>query len=457
MTIGSDFTIDYGAKTVTHVTGTSVYTVNELYSYLQDTFDELGQLDDNVPMSAQTPTDYTLINGWTMPDASFKFLKTGAVTGVTGTSLWTNVYTLGTIESGTQIYIVQNGATLASWWTTGHIDVLIKVKSAGALIDSGNLTIFAREWTDTFDHYVLDASAGGRQAVPLATSDDLNNQTVTGTVSGWTDVVTTFGTVSKDLNNGDGANNYDVSVDCGGRILAQVYERLKYVTRRGESTHLAGKDGEFYVSITGSYTPIKAAPFGTYAGGKFFGARGVWLENYSATDAKNFQLIDSSGATQIPPNVVSVIITSVVSGDRILVALDDGAGAIDKTQYTLDAGNNIGDADILIKEAIATDTPSVGVIRIGDDRYAYTSWTTKTFTLSGTLSQSYAENASCYVPIIDMQAVATSASNTLTYNADLNVIIRVRKKGILPFETTGVISSAGLSVAAIRTTDTIVT
>ena len=64
MAIQDDWTVDYVAKTVTHTAGTTVYTVNALYSYLMDLFDELGQMDDSVPMSAQTPTEYSLINGW---------------------------------------------------------------------------------------------------------------------------------------------------------------------------------------------------------------------------------------------------------------------------------------------------------------------------------------------------------------------------------------------------------
>src|SRR3989344_3718146 len=77
--ISDDFTIDYVNKRVYHSSGTTIYTVNELYSYLMDTFDELAQMDDTIPMSAQTPTEYTLINGWFMDDTSFKYLKTGAV------------------------------------------------------------------------------------------------------------------------------------------------------------------------------------------------------------------------------------------------------------------------------------------------------------------------------------------------------------------------------------------
>lgn len=69
MAIQDDFTIDYVNKRIYHSSGTTIYTVNALYSYLQNTFDEPEQMDDPIPMSAQTPTEYTLINGWFMNEA----------------------------------------------------------------------------------------------------------------------------------------------------------------------------------------------------------------------------------------------------------------------------------------------------------------------------------------------------------------------------------------------------
>ncbi len=65
-----------------------------------------------------------------------------------------------------------------------------------------------------------------------------------------------------------------------------------------------------------------------------------------------------------------------------------------------------------------------------------------------------------YVPIIDVHdsSGAGSESISMTYLADVFVIVRVRNAGvILPFETPGTISSTGLSIATIRTPDTIFT
>ena len=52
-----------------------VRSSNALYTFLQDTFDELLQMDDNEPVSAQVLDQaYTLINAWRIPILSFRFL-----------------------------------------------------------------------------------------------------------------------------------------------------------------------------------------------------------------------------------------------------------------------------------------------------------------------------------------------------------------------------------------------
>jgi hypothetical protein len=238
MAIGDDFTINYGTQEISHTSGSTVYTANALYSWLQDTFDELAQLDDDVPMSAATPTEYSWINGWAFSaDSDYEYISGGAITDTTNDDLWANIFTLGTIVSGAQIYVIQNGGEITPWWSTDHIDVLIKVKASGTEIDNGIITVFIRDLAGTFDHFEIDLTAGGRNAVPLATANDINNQTAEGTIAGWTDVTITFGTISRDLNNGNGSQTYEVEVDCGGRTLAQVYERLKWACRLQRNWH----------------------------------------------------------------------------------------------------------------------------------------------------------------------------------------------------------------------------
>ena len=570
-----DFTIDYvnklirydGAETTPHPLA-DLLSVNALYSFLQDTFDELNQMDNPVPMSAQTPTAYTLINGWYIDEMSVQTLKGGAiqtngwnsevtillVDGIsthaqasdigltvnddaspvgellhyeeidatnakwwirtsdvigdgstmtvdtssadgaangaseTGENLWTNLYTLGTLYGTPTLYMVRDdvrmsewGTPTTQWWDTGHIDILVLIKEAGTELgdnftttDTGFVQDYDRLWTNLWDWFEIDLGPGGRQAVPLATADDLNNATAEGTVATWTDVVISVaGPYSKDIGDGGGAVNYDYSINCGGRPLDEVYERLKWVVRDGETTQLDSMDGEQYVTVVGqegTYSPIKAAPLGSFAGGTFFGARGIWIENMAGVDSENYQLIDSAGSTRNPPSQAPITVGGVVwaggVGDRVIVAESTGEGltAIDKVQFTVSGAIGSGDDKVYITTSFPADTPASGVIRVLDtgvseERYTYSAWGTNRVFLDGVTSKAYAgPTDTCYVPYIDAETISGSTTilQSLTYASNRYLVARVRQYGIIPFETTAELVTGGITITAIRTTDTIV-
>lgn len=440
---------------------TSAYTLIELYSSLMDTFDELDQMDDPVPIKYNTPTEFELINGWDfMTDASVQYLSGGSIivnkTG--GNDVWANIYTLGTIAAGANIYVVQDGASLTSFWASGHIDILVKVVSGGAAIDGRDLTIMAREWGDKFDHFTITIPAtGGRNAIPIATEADLNNTTDVAVIGALPGLNITFGTIARDLNNGNGARNYDVEIDCGGLGLDQVYEYLKYRTYDGAAGTLSGVNAYAYTAANGAYAEVKAAPFGTFAGGTFFGARGVWITNYDAGDANSFQLIDAAGVTQSPPMTVPISVGSIASGDRVGVfRLVGVGGAINKAEYTVSGAHASSATTLAVSASIASDVPASGVVRVGDARHAYSSFAGAVFTLVGSIGVEYVGGEDVYVPLIDEQATSTSVSTSITYDANIPVLVRVRAYGILPFEVETTVTSSGLAVSAIRTEDTVV-
>src|SRR3989344_6696255 len=64
MAIALDFTIYPKTKVIRHTSGTSVYTAVEFYSWLMNTFDEPGYLTYQTPIRFNTPTSFTMINGW---------------------------------------------------------------------------------------------------------------------------------------------------------------------------------------------------------------------------------------------------------------------------------------------------------------------------------------------------------------------------------------------------------
>jgi hypothetical protein len=136
--------------------------------------------------------------------------------------------------------------------------------------------------------------------------------------------------------------------------------------------------------------PVAAAPFGTFAGGSLFGAPGVALttSNLIAADVQAFQLIDDNGVTQIPPNTISITQSTLVSGDSIAVYRRTGAD-INKTQFTLTTGNNLGNTTVVMGSSIPTDNPSSAGSKLRlisasnqEHRYRIASYTSATYTLA---------------------------------------------------------------------------
>lgn len=461
----TDWQYDEATKKIKHNTGTARVTVLTLYSALMDLADNSDFMDADPPMEAQTPVEFSLINGWTFDsDSDPGYLYGGSIVVEKAGSdkdVWANFYTLGTVESDVVVYWLQNGALVASHpgYATGHIDQLIKVTAGGADIDSRNITAYARNRAsgnaDLYDHFPAQATAtGGRNPVPLATSPDANDDG--SDVSAYS-ITVAFGTVNEDVNGDGTAEAYDVSVDCGGAYTClQAYRYLKHLTRR-ENTSAVGTgtstQGRFYTSANAAYALVKQAPFGSFAGGKFFGARGVLLTNVS--DPNNRQLIDAAGNTRIPPVTITVGVTGIVAGDRVLVARTSG-GAIIKNQFTL-AGAHSATATVTANEALGNDIPGTGTLRFGDVIHTYSGINrgTKQFTGVSPVVTG-ANNDPFYSPLIDEAAAGTSVSKSIVYASDFDITARVRKKGIKPFANTGTVTNAGLSISAIRAVDTIV-
>ena len=56
-----------------------------------------------------------------------------------------------------------------------------------------------------------------------------------------------FGASTEDINNGNGARPYSVRINPASIPIQRVFQRAKYITRRGSTTALLGQDGEEYL------------------------------------------------------------------------------------------------------------------------------------------------------------------------------------------------------------------
>ncbi len=358
--VATDWSINTSTGAITHTTGSTRYTVRDLYSYHQDYMDDSTRVHLGPFMYGITPTQFELINSGDISDADIEDLKGGSIEFPDG-DLWSNVYNVGTLTGTPTIYIYQGTSKITIHWPAGDIDILIKVKNAGSLISSGLVTGYARKWGYTYDHYESDLSAGGRNVMPLSTIADINITETTTTVDAWSDVTFTFGSTSKDFGDGDGPQTYYLVINCNNRPISEVYQRAQYVCREGAADTLNGAAAETYQKANAAYTANKSAPFGTYAGGTWTLAQGIWLDNVASADSVNYILTDHAGNTHqnvITPGAASA---TVLAGSRVQLYNVDTATQID----------NVINADTSYSYAITTEASGGETLRLRVTKLGY--------------------------------------------------------------------------------------
>jgi len=182
-----------------------VRSSNALYSYAQDLFDELAQLDDDPAFEGNVRDQlYTILNLYVIPDLSFRFLEKGSFKDSGNNNIFTNIQTTGAIADigdwgffydssnptpQPDMYIEQNGSVIRQDWLEGNLDVLLKVKTStnptyinptvealGQLIDGAAFTTHVRPYRRTYDSNEV-TQQGGIAVVALGNANDLNNTT----------------------------------------------------------------------------------------------------------------------------------------------------------------------------------------------------------------------------------------------------------------------------------------
>jgi len=475
MAIGTDFSVS-ATGDIRHVSGSTVYSVLELHQWLQDLADDgaatgndLLDILQPVPSKLDGPRDAAvasrlnlLTSGsviFNIDDTAAQYINFGSIKQSSAATQYSGLKTIGTIVAASPIYVVQNGSKITTFWSNGHIQIMVKVKTGGSYIDSGNITAYSRKWYQTYSHFDVTLSAGGESNAALATAIDTNillTELQAAALS--TKCAVTFGDTTQDLGNGNGPKAYKGTITLSNSCtLQEAYQYLQYLTRESSAATLNGIPGWRYRVLNGAYTEIPAAPFGTFAGGSFFVAQGWWITGVLPAEATKYQLIAHDGTLQVPPTLVGISVGNLVSGDRVLVTRDNGSGGILKDEYT-PVNTGSGATAITISEAIKTDTPTSGVIRIKGKRYTYTSWATSTFSgLSPALVENIVVADDVFVPFIDTQTGSTSESATFIYSSTFTAQVYVRQGSggspIIPFNTSLSVTSAGGSVNTSRISD----
>jgi hypothetical protein len=146
-----------------------------------------------------------------------------------------------------------------------------------------------------------------------------------------------------------------------------------------------------------TFAPNGVSPFGTLAGGRFFGSRGVAITDWLTADENSFQLTPIEGGTKARPQAFTITVTNLrgtaatdATADLVAVfELESDGGNINKTQYS-SAGSTAQYANTqVVDTTITADTPAAGSIMVRDESdnnknylIRYSSYTSSTFSLA---------------------------------------------------------------------------
>lgn len=425
-----------GYKTVTTGTFTGgPFTVGEIIT--EAVSGARGIVTDQV---ADTSIDYIPID-----DPQVAFNSSGAQT-ITGADSGATATSSGDAASGpaTSTWFTSNTTpTISFTHTNADIDDDSTDENYGIVIDCQ-----ANPLTEVYE-WVKYATRNGETTNDL---DGINGESYIGAevYLAWSGTIT--GTMSEGADvtqAGSGATGVIIAIDPTDKVM------LLRDTRGTFNTSGVVTDNDNSGTVTPNsaavtFAPKTASPLGTFAGGTFFGARGVLLTNYLAADANSFILTPTEGGTKERPASFTIEVSNLVGGaatsnehDKVAVFRLTGAGAdIDKGEYT-SAVATAGDATLGVTDgtrtAITADTPGKttgGVLVLVDAsdsgkeyKIRYSSWSGTTFTLNNITGTATAGTGT--TTLVDSGATFTDGADQV-YRGDL---VYVAGRGVAQVKT----------------------
>jgi hypothetical protein len=83
-----------------------------------------------------------LLGTYNIDDDAAKYINFGSIQQNGTNELYTGLKSIGSpLVAGSPMYVVQNNAKLTSYWPAGHIQIMVKCKTAGAMIDNADVRV----------------------------------------------------------------------------------------------------------------------------------------------------------------------------------------------------------------------------------------------------------------------------------------------------------------------------
>ena len=327
--------------------------IRDSYSFTKEEWKDTASLIQHpFPFTPITDEQYELKDGWDFADNASRYLvRTGgwAVVDTNGTTteMWAGIITLGSLESGTQVYFAQTANSSIDFQLTGAVNQAIKIFDSSGTDDRGTLKLFARKQGDKFAQSQLsDIGVTGNMTFqvyrfPLATSSDLKISLGDSTVSTtpYSGITITYHASPISRSIGGVSYNFNVEVDGNGQSIEGIYETLQYRIRQSSDID----DG------AGTVTGNVADELAFFLGDTLKLKEGVFLTNFDATDTNNILHDPNGGSFDIAfPFTASL---TVEFGSNLV----NDSDSVYRVFFTNDdAGDNLG-SDFGTANAITVD------------------------------------------------------------------------------------------------------
>jgi len=359
MAIATDFEVQVDGD-IRHVSGTSTYTVLEFHRWLQDLADDAQAAGDDIlditdltPSERSTDNIITLNSPFNIDDTAAQYLYDGSITQLGGDTVYSGLVVVGAVESGTELQIIQDNQVVTSYWSTGlNVDaaanillrIMVKTRDAGADIDGKRIRVQARELGDTYSEFSATLGQGNSTAA-IFTGVDLNNQTASGTIAGWT-ITNTEGYQLLEIDGTAPAEAYYSQWDPGTQSINDLYEYAKYIQRRGTSEVIHGLNGFLFRGITGQFGYDTET-----AGGLTEDSVLAWGTSFAYDGATGTALVVGDKVENTTNGGTGTVVYN--TGTNMVIARDSGGGTWDDNDDIVRVANAAGGA--LVAGAVLTN------------------------------------------------------------------------------------------------------
>lgn len=268
MAIQDDFSV--AANGDIRYTGTTAnYTVIAFHRWLGDLMDDaqaagndILDITDATASDRSTDNIVTLNSPYNIDDIAAQHLYDGSIIQASGGTIYDGILVFA--AAGAYLQVLQSGKIVTpNFWTTGlNADAangishrfMLKVRTGAADIDGRRLVGQTREFGQTYSEFKINGTARGNNVLALTYADDLNNDTAAATVKGWTTITNTEGYRLLDVNNDTVNEPYYSEWNKATFTINQLYERLKWLSRRSDLEASNAETGTNYTVGNGTIT-----------------------------------------------------------------------------------------------------------------------------------------------------------------------------------------------------------